>query len=172
MNTSSYKKHGRNGTSVVISGLAFIISLSMMITSIAGCKISTDDIDLTIDTTIENTIETSGNHTIVETSRETTTKETIIESLEETNEESTEESAEESTTETQEETTKETTRATTVLATQPPQTTPQIQEKPKSPYYLYAEKGSYTLGVYALDGNNNYTNLVKKIGRASCRERV
>lgn len=99
-----------------------------------------------------------------ETSQSETTKQPTPTAIE-TSAETTEETTEETTQETTQETTAETTRQTTekAVTTQPEKPAATATPKPLSPYYLYAEKGSYTLVVYGLDSNNKYTKIVKTI---------
>ncbi|MBO4848469.1 MAG: L,D-transpeptidase [Clostridia bacterium] len=43
-----------------------------------------------------------------------------------------------------------------------PTPTPVVDLDPEHPYYLYVEKGSYTLTIYGKDENYNYTVIVKQ----------
>lgn len=79
------------------------------------------------------------------------------------------------TTEAMFETTVETTAAPTLAPTVTPSPTPKPTPKPTprptvtpipSPYYLYAEMGSFTLAVYSRDASGKYTQLVRLIRMA------
>lgn len=75
--------------------------------------------------------------------------------------------------ETDAETLQVTTAAPTAAPTPSPSPTPKPTAKPTpkptvapSPYYLYAEKGSFTLAVYGRDAEGKYTQLVRLIRMA------
>lgn len=142
--------------------LIFVFSLLIMLNLAIGCgrPAETTFIPETIEQTTEPTSGTEPADTVNETTRKTvkTTTTTVTESSSQA-EETTETSNGEITEETTEETTIKPT--TTKSTTKPVVAQPVVEEKPKNPYYLYAEKGSYTLAVYGLDDSNQYTRLIK-----------